>query len=100
MIRRGQQNIAFSIAMLCGLLVSFHLNIHDVTPALLPAALLVGRTQKYLLLPLFGLPVLLLHLGSSWFFLLALPLGAMLLYAIISSRHEVASEPETVAAPA
>ena len=100
MVRRGEQNIAFSIAMLCGLLVSFHLNIHDVTPALLPAALLGGPAQKYLLLPLFALPVLLLHLGSSWFFLLAVPLGAMLLYAFNSSRDSVASEHQTAAASA
>lgn len=98
MVRVSPQNVAFSIAVLCGLLVSYHLYIHDVTLALLPAALLGGRAQKYLLLALIGLPVALLHLGSSWFFLLALPLGAMLAYAAVSTGTRAAASPETIAA--
>ena len=80
--------------MLCGLLVSYHLYDYDLTMALIPAALLVGRAQKYLLLPLFGLPVLLLHMGPGWYFLLALPLGAMLAYASVAAC-EIAASPET-----
>jgi len=98
LVRLSQQNVAFSIAVLCGLLVSYHLYIHDVTLALLPAALLGGRPQKYLLLPLFALPVFLLHMGSGWFFLLALPLGAMLAYAAVSTGNKAAASPEMIAA--
>ena len=99
-VRRGEQNIAFSIAMLCGLLVSYHLYDYDLTLALIPAALLVGRAQKYLLLPLFGLPVLLLHIGDHWYFLLALPLVAMLAYASVAACEMTASPemPHTIPA--
>lgn len=96
MVRRGEQNIAFSIAVLCGLLVSYHLYIYDLTLALLPAALLPGRTQRYLLLALFGLPIALLLLGSkSWLVLLALPVLAMLINAIASLRAPTSVASET-----
>ena len=96
MVRRGEQNVAFSIAVLCGLLVSYHLYIYDLTLALLPAALLAERTKRYLLLALFSLPIALLVLGSkSWLVLLALPVLAMLINAIASLRAPIAAAPET-----
>lgn len=93
-LRQCEWQVAFSVAVLCGLLVSYHLLLHDVTLALLPLALLTGRTQRYLLLAVIGLPVVLVQMGSNWLFLLALPLGAMLAYASISSREPITAEPE------
>lgn len=97
-VRRRDQNVAFSIAILCGLLVSYHLYIHDLTLSLLPAALLSGRAQRYLMPALFGLPVFFFRFGLSSFFLLAIPMLAMLVNAIVSSRDPVASELETARA--
>ena len=100
MVRRRDEKVAFSIAILCGLLVSYHLYIYDLTPLLLAGALLAGRAQRYLVLALFGLPVVLLLFGSNSFFLMALPVLAMLAYTIASTPNAVTSTPETAhAAP-
>jgi hypothetical protein len=99
-IRRARLKTAFSIAILCVLLVSYHLFIYDLTLALLPVALLADRIHRYILLALFALPLVLLPFGTNSFFLLAVPVLAMLVNGIVSSRNEVANEPETAAAPA
>ncbi|MGH9586221.1 MAG: glycosyltransferase family 87 protein [Acidobacteriaceae bacterium] len=84
-IRHVELKAAFAIAILCGLLVSYHLLNYDLTLALLPVALLAGRTHRYILLGLFGLPIILGRFGTSSFFLLAIPLLAMLIYTIATS---------------
>lgn len=99
MVRRSELKIAFSVAVLCGLLVSYHLYVYDLTLALLPAALLCERAKKNLLPALFALPVVLLVLGvgHDWLFLLALPLGAMLAYASVSACKITASPERALA---
>ena len=99
-VRRLDQTVAFSIAILCGLLVSYHLYEYELTLTLLPIALLSGRIHRYILMSLFILPLVILGLGARWIFLMAVPVLAMLINAIVSSRHEVASESETVPASA
>ncbi|HEX5234461.1 MAG TPA: glycosyltransferase family 87 protein [Silvibacterium sp.] len=89
---RRDQKAAYSIAILCGLLVSYHLYLYDLTPSILMAALLAGRLPRYILAIMFLLPVLLLPLGSNSFFLLAIPVLAMLIYTLVdSSRSPVES---------
>jgi hypothetical protein len=92
-IRRSEQRVAFSIAILCGLMVSYHLFIYDLTLALLPVALLAGRIHRYILMSLFILPLVLLGLGPHWTFLMAVPMLAMLVNTTISSHEPLASEP-------
>ena len=62
-VRRADLKVAFSIAILCALLVSFHLFIYDLTLALLPIALLGKRINRYVLLSLFGLPLIPGHIN-------------------------------------
>lgn len=97
-VRRVDRDAAFSIAILCGLLASYHLYEYELTLVLLPIALLADRIHRYVLMSLFILPLLLLGLGASWIFLLAVPVLAMLINAIVSSRDPVASELETARA--
>jgi hypothetical protein len=78
--------------------VSYHLYIQDLTLALLPATLLSGKAQKYLLAGLFVPPVFLLHFGPDWFFILAVPVSAMLVFALTTVRHSSAAMAD--AAPA
>ena len=90
MTRREQRkDVAFSIAMLCGLLVSYHLYVHDLTLLVLPLALLY-RLQHYneLMLAMYALPlVLLCFVGVNLFFLLT-PLLLMVLWLIWRSQSE------------
>lgn len=95
---RADLNCAFAIAVLCALVVSYHLYIHDLTLALLPATLLNGKTQKYLLAGLFVPPVLLLNVGPNWFFVLVLPVLAMLVFASSTITNPSAAIPDTVQA--
>jgi hypothetical protein len=99
-VRRLDQTAAFSIAILCGLLVSYHLYEYELTLVLLPIALLANRVHRYILMSLFILPLVLLGLGASWIFLMAIPVLAMLVNAIVSSREPVTSEPQTAVASA
>lgn len=94
-IRRFPLKIAFSIAIMCGLLVSYHLGIYDLTLLLLPVALLAGRAHRYISVALFGLPILILMMGGTgWFSLMALPLLAMLANALSSSPSTVPFTPD------
>jgi len=97
-VRGANEEVAFSIAILCGLLVSYHAIIHDLTLLLLPMALLARRTHPYILLSLFALPVVLLPVGSNFFFVLAVPIIAMLIRAILSDTNSTRVEVATVAA--
>jgi hypothetical protein len=100
-IRRCDLNVAVSIAILCGLLVSYHLYFYDLTLSLLPVALLAGRAPRYITLILFSMPAILIPLGLSWFFLWALPLLAMLVYALLSAPQPKPLQPAIAhAAPA
>lgn len=102
-VRRLEQNVAFSVAILCSLLVSHHLYVHDLTVSLLPAALLPGRAQRYFVPLLFGLPTLFFFLpfGLNSSFLLAIPILAMLIYTLMFPSSLVSSpSPMTQATPA
>lgn len=85
-IRHSEQRVAFSIAVLCALLVSYHSFIYDIVLALLPIVLLAGRTPRYILLSLYILPLVLLPFGAKWFFPAAVPVLAMLVYTLVSDR--------------
>lgn len=97
-VREAEEEVAFSIAILCGLLVSYHAIIHDVTLMLLPMALLARRTHSYILLALFGLPIVLLPFGSNAFFVLAVPVIAMLVHAVLSGTKLTKVDVAAVAA--
>lgn len=97
LVRRCTPSVAFAVAILCGMLISYHFYIYDLTPALLPAVLLEGRAHRYILLFFFVAPVVLLQIGLDWLFLLALPLGAMLAYASVSAC-KITAPPETALA--
>jgi hypothetical protein len=84
-IRSSEAQVAFSIAILCGLLVSYHSFLYDMTLAILATGLLAGRTNKYILMALYGVPVFLLPFGAKWFFPSALPVLAMLIYTLVFS---------------
>lgn len=90
-VRKCELKVAFSIAILCGLMVSYHLYIYDLTLCLLPVSLLAGRTHWCILLGLFGLPFILVPFGLTRFFLLAVPVLAMLIYTILSTAKPVTS---------
>jgi hypothetical protein len=84
-VRRSELNAAVSIAILCGLMVSYHLFIYDLTLSLVAVALLAGRTHRLILLALYILPIILLPFGAKWFFPAAAPILAMLVYTLLSA---------------
>lgn len=86
-IRHKEPQVAFAIAMLCAMLVSYHLYAYDLTLLLLPIALLGRRGHKIILLASFGLPIVIFMLGASWYFLMALPVAAMLFHAACFIRR-------------
>lgn len=88
-IRRCKQSVALSIAILCALMVSYHLYIHEVTLSLLPTALLTGRAHRFIVVVLFALPIFLVPFGTNSYFLLAVPLLAMLINAIRLARKPI-----------
>lgn len=92
-VRQREQKVAFSIAILCGLLVSYHLYVYDLAPLLLAIALLAGRVRLYVLLGLFLLPLVLLPFGSNSFFLLSLPVLAMLADLMFYAPHPAVADP-------
>jgi hypothetical protein len=84
-VRRCDLSVAVSIAILCSLLVSFHLYLYDLTLVLIPMALLSGRTHRYIVIVMLALPFLLFHFGLNWYFLMAVPMLAMLTNAILAT---------------
>lgn len=92
LVRRRDEKAALSIAILCGLLVSYHLYLYDLAPALLVIALLSSCLPRYMLLAMFLLPVLLLPFGSNSFFLLAIPVLAILAYSLLSAPRSAATD--------
>lgn len=95
-VRHVELKTAFAIAILCGVLVSYHLLNYDLTLALLPVALLAGRVHRYILLAFFGLPIIVSRFGTDSFFLLAIPLLAMLIYTIETSKKRAEIAPVAV----
>ena len=78
MVRRNDLGAAFSIAVLCGLLISYHLYLPDLALLLLPLAILGRRLHRFTSICIFVLPILLLPIGVNSFFLLAIPMLIML----------------------
>lgn len=91
-IRNRGADVAFSIAVLCGLLLSYHICISDLTLALLPVALMTGQSHRYIAVVMFILAILLIFvgIGFAWFSLMAFPILAMLVNGILSSRSSEA----------
>jgi hypothetical protein len=82
LIRRSDARAAFAIAVIGGLLLSYHLLIYELTILLLPIALLAGRIHRYILYSFFVLPFVTVSLGAQWIFLCAVPMLAVLFTAI------------------
>lgn len=99
-VRRVEHKAAFAIAMLCGLLVSYHFCFYDLALLLLPLALLAGRIHKSILITLFILPAIVMGLGWNWGFLMAVPMLAMLAYAIVTGSKSSTLAPAVHAASA
>ncbi len=99
-IRRCEQRTAFSIAVLWSMVVSYHLYFYDLTLSILPAALLTGKAYRPILIVWFVLPALLFGLGSNWYFFMAVPMLAMLAYALVYAPGREAPAPETTRATA
>jgi hypothetical protein len=79
MKKRTREAVAFSVAILCGLLVSNHLYIHDVTLLLLPIAL-VGPEHPRIISTIYLFPPFLFLTGlNDLFFALAFLLVAFLI---------------------
>jgi hypothetical protein len=95
--RAGDDATAFGIAILCSVLVSQHLYMHDAS-LLLPAfALLHGRVHNAILVVCYVLPaVLFLLAGSPWFFLLAVPVLFMLYDACTARFRKLQLPAKTV----
>jgi hypothetical protein len=88
--RQSEDRVVFSVAILSALLVSHHLNLHDLTLLLLPLALLYDRPghSAWALVCFAMPPVLLLFFGSNAFFLLSLPvLAAFLELSLLQHRR-------------
>jgi hypothetical protein len=97
-IRHCDDKAGFSIAVLCGLLLSYHLLIYELTLLLLPIALMSNRIHRYILISLFVFPFVTVSIGARWIFLIAAPMLAMLVNVIRFSAHPVIPEPETARA--
>lgn len=91
--RDQRDEVVFSIAVVCGLLVSYHMYIHDLTLLLLPLALLRGiRNYKALVIVSYTWPVLVpVLIDEHHLFLLA----PMLLWTVwlIARSQERKTEP-------
>ena len=84
-LRNKDSDIAFALATIAALLLSYHLHVHDLTLLLLPIGLLAARPTKpftILVFACFVLPPLLLLSGSDHtLFVLAIPSFALLFLA-------------------
>lgn len=82
------ERVAFAIAVLCSMLVSYHLFISDASLILLPLALLARRLSRLLLLAIYAIPPLVvLGMGRGWNFLLAIPTIWMLVAVLRMVRR-------------
>jgi hypothetical protein len=80
--REPEDTVAFAIAILCSVLVSYHLYLHDATLLLLPIALLAHRTRFWIGVVCYWLPAILFLVGGpDSFFLLAIPALGLLIDA-------------------
>jgi hypothetical protein len=78
LIRRSELNVAFSIAMVCGLLVNYHFYFYDLTLLIVPLALVGERVHRSIVIAVFCVPVVLFYVGMSWYFVMAVPMLGML----------------------
>jgi hypothetical protein len=84
--RPRHEAAAFALAILCATLVSYHLNLHDVTLLLLPMILLAQHVRTSIALACYVIPaVVFLFANANWYFLIALPTLALLFYAAKSA---------------
>lgn len=90
--RDRRDEVVFSLAVLCGLLLSYHMYVHDLTLLVLPLALLQGiRQYKELMVASYVLPGLLILLISEKCLFLV---GLMLLWAVWLVARSQEREPE------
>lgn len=95
--REQRDEVVFGLAVLCGLLLSYHMYIHDLTLLVLPLALLQGiRHYKALLMTSYLWPPFVLAvIGVERLFLVA----PMLLWAVWLVARSQAQESESSACP-
>jgi hypothetical protein len=82
MRRQHDEGTAFAVAILGTLLLSYHLNFYDLTPLLLPLALLTGQRGKHfhiIAASCFVFPVLLVSFALQAGFVMSIPLLGLLL---------------------
>ena len=96
--RQADDRILFSIAILSALLVSHHLNVHDLTLLLLPLSLLHGQPGHAIWVSVCYAtpPLLLLFFGPKAFFLLALPVLAAFLQLSFRKREAIFRRPSNL----
>lgn len=84
--RNMELKVIFAVAVLCGLLLSFHLFFYDLTLLLLPIALLGSRINRYVLLSLFGLPLLVDTFELLPSFIMVIPI-LLVLVPVLVAQH-------------
>jgi hypothetical protein len=78
---------AFAIAILGAILVSYHLFLHDLTLLILPIVLLAGHVRQWMLLSAYLAPaIVLLFLGTDWYWAAALPVLVLTVAATRAPR--------------
>lgn len=97
-VRQADEDAAFSIAILGGLLLSYHLYDYELTLLLLPIALMANRIDRYILASLFILPFVLMFVGAGWIFLIAVPMLGMLIDMILFSKNQIGTRSDLVRA--
>ncbi|SEF59143.1 Protein of unknown function [Bryocella elongata] len=92
LIRRTPSNqVAFAIAALCAILVSYHMFLYDLTLLILPVVMLAGRVRGWLIAAAYLAPAVgLLYLGIHSFVIAVVPL--VMLFALSSRQSASASE--------
>ncbi len=90
--RERDEATAFALVVIAALLLSYHLNFHDLTLLLLPLGLLAGKALPYfsaLASSCFILSVLVVQLGLQTHCLMAIPLLGLILVIARGPRVEV-----------
>lgn len=84
----------FAVAVLCSILLSYHLYLHDLTLLIVPFALLQSRASFYLGTLVYALSaVLFFYIGASWYFVLAVPVLLLLMSALQPEYDKVGGAP-------
>lgn len=89
LVRRAPSvEAAFGFALVCAVMVSYHLYLHDASLLLLAMALLAPFTARGVVGLCYWLPLAIFFLaGTNWYFVLALPALALLFVPLRNSQR-------------